>query len=176
MPVRISAWAIYDVFATRDKQHVFVGVVTDTQWRKFCDAFELHDLAADDSLAANSDRVAQREHLLPRIRELFAGCDKAALMERLEAIGLPFAPISRPEDLLEDPHMNAMERLLELTLPNGTPTRLPALLLNMNGHGFGVRKDLPREGQHSREILDEIGYTEEQIDALAADGILRIGE
>ena len=176
MPVRISAWAIYDVFATRDKQHVFVGVVTDTQWRKFCDAFELHDLAADDSLAANSDRVAQREHLLPRIRELFAGCDKAALMERLEAIGLPFAPISRPEDLLEDPHMNAMERLLELTLPNGTPTRLPALPLNMNGHGFGVRKDLPREGQHSREILDEIGYTEEQIDALAADGILRIGE
>ena len=176
MPVRISAWAIYDVFATRDKQHVFVGVVTDTQWRKFCDAFELHDLAADDSLAANSDRVAQREHLLPRIRKLFAGCDKAALMERLEAIGLPFAPISRPEDLLEDPHMNAMERLLELTLPNGTPTRLPALPLNMNGHGFGVRKDLPREGQHSREILDEIGYTEEQIDALAADGILRIGE
>ncbi len=175
MPVRVSAWAIYDVFTTRDKQHVFVGVVTDTQWRKFCKAFGLDDLAADASLAANSERVAQRERILPRVRELFASRDKTELMEQLESVGLPFAPISKPEDLLDDPHMNAMQRLLDLTLPDGKGIRLPALPLSMGGHGFGVRKDLPQEGQHSREVLTEAGCTEEEIEALAADGVLRLG-
>ena len=174
MPVRVSAWAIYDIFTTRDDQQLFVGVVTDTQWRKFCTAFELQELATDESLAANGDRVAQRERLLPRIRELFASCDKADLMQRLEAIDLPFAPIAKPEDLFDDPHMNTGQHLLDLTLPNGTRTRLPALPLNMSGRGFGARRDLPRKGQHSREILAEVGCTEEEIDTLAADGIVRV--
>ena len=53
MPTRVSAWAIYDVFETTDDSQIFVGVVTDSQWRLFCEAFGLTDLLADETLATN---------------------------------------------------------------------------------------------------------------------------
>ncbi|NDD75539.1 MAG: CoA transferase, partial [Gammaproteobacteria bacterium] len=105
MPVRISAWAIYDVFETADAQHVFVGIVSDGLWQKFCAAFELHDLAADESLKANNQRVAQREVLLPKVREILKGYTKAELVPILERTGLPFAPIGKPEEMFDDPHL-----------------------------------------------------------------------
>ena len=71
MPARVSAWAIYDVFDTKDDDKVFVGVVSDTQWKVFCQAFGLIDFAADESLAANNGRVAQRDKVKPRIEALF---------------------------------------------------------------------------------------------------------
>jgi hypothetical protein len=70
MPVRISAWAIYDVFETRDNDHVFVGIVSDGLWQKFCDNFYLAELGADPRYKANNDRVAAREVLLPQVRDL----------------------------------------------------------------------------------------------------------
>jgi len=174
MPVRVSAWAIYDIFDTADEDQVFVGVVSDTQWRAFCEAFGLRDLLADSSLDTNSGRVRERERLLPRIRELFASLDKDELMARLESIGLPFAPISRPQDLFDDPHLNASGGLLDLTLPDGRPARLPALPLQMSGHRFGLRRDLPREGQHSREVAREAGFLDEEIERLIESGAIRV--
>jgi len=173
MPVRVSAWAIYDIFDTADQDQVFVGVVSDTQWRAFCEAFGLRDLLADSSLDTNGGRVRERERLLPRIRELFASLDKNELMARLESIGLPFAPISRPQDLFDDPHLNASGGLLDLTLPDGRPARLPALPLQMSGHRFGLRRDLPREGEHSREVAREAGFLDEEIERLIVSGAIR---
>ena len=71
MPARISSWGIYDVFDTADQSQIFIAVVTDTQWRAFCDAFGLADLAADATLATNPQRVAARDRMLPRLREVF---------------------------------------------------------------------------------------------------------
>ncbi len=173
MPQRISAWAVYDIFTTRDKEQIFIGVVSDTQWEKFCRTFALEQLAADRSLDNNGDRVAQRERLLPIIRECFARYDKEELTAKLEKTGLPFAPIARPEELLEDPHMNTPGKLLPLRLPDGGTARLPALPLTIDDQGFPVRGDLPRPGQHSREYLEAAGYSSAQIDALCAQGILQ---
>lgn len=119
MPARISAWAVYDVFDVRDGEKVFVGVVSDTQWQKFCEAFELSDWLADESLSKNNERVARREELIPRLKTLFSTFEKAQLMEKLERVGLPFAPISKPEDLFEDEHLNANGGLLDVVLPDG---------------------------------------------------------
>ena len=71
MPARISSWGIYDVFDTADPSQIFIACVTDTQWRSFCEAFKLADLAADATLATNPQRVAARDRLLPRLREVF---------------------------------------------------------------------------------------------------------
>ncbi len=71
MPARISSWGIYDVFDTADQSQIFIAVVTDTQWRSFCEAFGLADLAADATLATNPQRVAARERMLPRLRDVF---------------------------------------------------------------------------------------------------------
>lgn len=173
MPARVSAWAIYDVFETRDRQQVFVGVVTDGQWQKFCSVFELPELAADETLKKNSGRVAERPRILPVISELFLGYDKLDLMEKLASVGLPFAPIVRPDELFEDPHLRTGDKLLELTLPDGRRTALPALPVHLNGDGFGVQRDPPQIGQHSQEVLLEAGFSEQQAEELRAAGVVR---
>lgn len=140
MPARTSAWAIYDVFETRDEP-IFVGVVTDALWRKFCALFALDDLWADESLRHNNHRVVQRARILPRIRDLFAGLTRAEIITRLEGSGLPFAPIERPEDLFDNPHLVA-GGLEPVVLPDGTETVLPILPIEMAGRRLGRPADL----------------------------------
>ncbi|MBW7930722.1 MAG: CoA transferase, partial [Gammaproteobacteria bacterium] len=119
MPVRVSAWAIYQVFDTADGEQVFVGVVSDKQWKLLCEAFALHELAADRSLDTNNDRVAHKERILPVIKETFLKYGKQELMAKLEKTGLPFAPIARPEQLFDDPHLAASGGLLPMTITDG---------------------------------------------------------
>ncbi len=166
MPSRLSAWAVYDVFDTRDGQ-VFVGAVTDTQWRILCDAFAFDELAADPDLGANRDRVLHRDRFIPRIREVFAEMSAADLMARCEELGLPFAPIVRPHELFDDPHLNQSDGLVDVTLDDGRATRIPALPIAMDGRRFGVRRDLPGAGAHTSEVLSELGLSDEEIDDLA---------
>ncbi|MBL4800285.1 MAG: CoA transferase, partial [Emcibacter sp.] len=163
MPVRISAWAIYDVFETGDGQQVFVGVVSDSQWIKFCRTFALDDWASNPDYVCNRDRVRHRDILMPKVRTLFQQFGKQELMEKLEHIGLPFAPIARPEDMASDPHLCSSGGLLSLNLPDGGTAELPALPLEMAGQKFGVRHDVPQIGQHTVEILEQMGYAPEAI-------------
>lgn len=141
MPVRISAWAIYDVFETRDEP-VFIGVVTDALWEKFCKLFSLDELWADESLRKNNERVRQRERILPKIRALIARFTRAEVIERLEGTGLPFAPIGKPEDMFDDPHLNASGALETVTLPDGRETRLPTLPIAFDGALVNRRANL----------------------------------
>jgi crotonobetainyl-CoA:carnitine CoA-transferase CaiB-like acyl-CoA transferase len=170
MPARVSAWAIYDVFETQDEEKVFVGVVSDPQWITFCEDFGLDDLLAEEHLRANNNRVAERDRIMPVVRERFSQMKKADLMARLESSGLPFAPIERPEDLLEDPHLNESGGLLDMTLPDGNSVRLPAMPFEMDGEKFGVRLNPPRSGEHTGEVLTGLGYSETEIESLVASG------
>ena len=176
MPARVSAWAIYQIFETKDDEQVFVGLVSDKQWFLFCEAFGLDELAADESLRSNNDRAAQKDRLVEAVQATFRNYTKAELMEKLEKVGLPFAPIGKPEELLEDPHLRENAGLLELSVTEGERAgetmRLPALPLAMNGERFGVHQDIPRPGEHTREVLAELGYSAEQVDALIAEGVL----
>jgi len=172
MSIRQSAWAVYDVFEASDGERVFAAVVSDTQWRKFCESFGFAEFLADESLAKNTERVRQRERTLPVIRERFKQFDKAGLMAKLEETGLPFAPIAKPEELFEDPHLNAAGGLVPVTLPDGRPTKLPALPIEMDGRRFGLRHDLPQIGADGRATLLACGLSEAEIDALVAQGVL----
>ena len=107
MPDRIRAWAVYDNFKTNDGELVFVGVVTDTQWKIFCEAFGLAEFLADPALKTNPQRVEARPRILPVVSAIFARMTKQELMDRCESLGLPFAPIAKPDDLFDDPHLNA---------------------------------------------------------------------
>lgn len=172
MSIRQSAWAVYDVFEASDGERVFAAVVSDTQWRKFCESFGFAEFLADESLAKNTERVRQRERTLPVIRERFKQFDKAGLMAKLEETGLPFAPIAKPEELFEDPHLNAAGGLVPVTLPDGRPTKLPALPIEMDGRRFGLRHNLPQIGADGRATLLACGLSEAEIEALVAQGVL----
>jgi crotonobetainyl-CoA:carnitine CoA-transferase CaiB-like acyl-CoA transferase len=139
----------------------------------FCEAFGLADFLADPALKTNPQRVEARARILPVVSDLFARMTKAELMEKCEQLGLPFAPIARPEDLFEDPHLNAGGGLTPVTLQNGTRTKVPALPIEMGGARFGTRLDIPAVGAHTREILEGLGYDGPAIDKLIEDGTVR---
>jgi len=175
MPGRISAWGVYDVFTVRGGAQIFLAVVSDTQWALFCGAFGFADLLADPRLARNNDRVRARDWLMPLLRERLADCSAADLAGVFERSGLPFAPITRPEELLDDPHLNSTGGLAPITLPDGRSARTPLLPLTLDGHRLGVRHDPPRIGEHSAALLAELGYDAGEIAALVAAGVLRQG-
>ncbi|WP_253183236.1 CaiB/BaiF CoA transferase family protein [Sphingobium phenoxybenzoativorans] len=161
MPVRISAWAIYDVFETlRDDEQLFVGVVSDSQWRQFCDAFALQDLGENPDYALNNQRVLARDIILPQVRALFRAIPRETLIAKLDGLGLPFAPIARPDELFDDPHLTASGGLMDVTLPGGEATRLPGLPIELDGQRMGLRHDIPLAGQHADAILYEIDHSD----------------
>jgi len=168
MPARISAWAIYDVFETRDEP-VFIGVVSDVLWEKFCALFELHELWADESLRSNNQRVLARDRILPQVRQLIASMTRDEIVAKLEGTGLPFAPIARPEDMFDDPQL-AEGGLEPVVLDTGEPTRLPTIPLQMGGLRPGAPVTLPTPGADSRAVLAALGYPSERIDTLVAQG------
>jgi crotonobetainyl-CoA:carnitine CoA-transferase CaiB-like acyl-CoA transferase len=172
MPGRISAWGIYDVFTVKHGEQIFLAVVSDTQWAIFCEAFGFADLKADPRLATNNDRVQSRDWMLPALRARLAVHSAAELTALFERHGLPFAPITRPEELFDDPHLNAIGGLAPLRLEDGRETRVPLLPITLGGQRPALRLQPPRLGEHTEELLAEIGYTREQIAALAADHVI----
>ena len=160
MPVRVPAWAIYDVFETaRPGEQLFVGVVSDSQWVVFCDAFNLTELSKAPELADNNQRVLSRDVILPQVSMLFASMTREALVEKLESLGLPFAPIARPDELFDDPHLVQSDGLIEVTLPDGNKTRLPGLPIEIDGARMGLRRDIPTVDQDIEIVLAELGET-----------------
>ncbi len=166
-----------------DAAEVTVGAVTETQWRGFCQEFGLEDLLNDPELAGMRRLAAGRPRILPRVAEVFRALPKAELMARCEALGLPFAPIARPGELFDDPHLLASGGLLPVDLsgaeaaPGGSPARtdvgLPGLPVSLPGSGRpGLRRQPPRVGEHGAEIAREAGLSEADLATLLADGTL----
>ncbi|UYO95629.1 CoA transferase [Pollutimonas sp. M17] len=174
MPERISAWALYDVFTVKDGEQIFLAAVSDAQWGVFCRALGFTDLLSRPELATNNDRVRVRPALLEELRGRLAGYSAADLSAIFEKNGLPFAPIVKPEELFDDPHLKATGGLADIRLTDGEragSTAQAALLpLSMSGERLGVRLNPPALGQHTSELLAQLGYSEEQAGRLAAQG------
>ena len=169
MPARVSSWAIYQLFDTKDGEQVFVGVVSDGQWKILCEAFGLEHLLEDPDLAENRDRVIHKDRFLPQIIAKFKSLTKAELMEKIENLGLPFAPIGKPEEMFDDPHLNAGGGLLDMEMEDGERCKLPALPISLDGERLGLHLDPPKAGEHTEEILSELGL---DIAALKKSGVI----
>jgi crotonobetainyl-CoA:carnitine CoA-transferase CaiB-like acyl-CoA transferase len=172
MPSRVSAWAIYDVFSCADEEQIFLGVVSDSQWKSFCKVFGFDAFGNDPQLASNNQRVAARKLILPQVRECLAGMSKVQVMALCEKAGLPFSPIQRPQDMFDDKHLNESGGMAQVTLPDGQSVKVPMLPFEMDGQRFGTRLNVPALGSHSDELLVELGYTDADIGALHSAGVI----
>ena len=173
MSVKRPAWGVYDIFQTAGDGRLFVGVVTDTQWQLFCSDFKLAELSADPRLKTNSQRVKERGWLIPRLGEVFAAFSQEELAKKLETIGLPFAPIAKPWDLLDDPHLRASGGLLETLIDNKT-IHVPALPIALDGERLTKRADPPRVGEHSRDLLVQLGFSDKEIDGFVRRSVVKL--
>jgi crotonobetainyl-CoA:carnitine CoA-transferase CaiB-like acyl-CoA transferase len=154
--VKESPWPVYDLFDTRDGEKIFVSIVGEEHWDGFCRAFGREAWLDDPRLATSQGRVDNRSWIIPEIAAIIAQHDMAQLCPILERLGLPFAPVNKPGDLFDDPHLNASEGLLELTLNDGRKVKTPALPFTFNGQRLKKRRDPPAVGQHTQEVLAEL--------------------
>ncbi|MCG5075140.1 CaiB/BaiF CoA transferase family protein [Paraburkholderia tagetis] len=157
MPARVSAWSVYDVFTLAGNEQLFIGAVSDKQFITLCDVLGRPDIAAEPRFANNALRVAVRPELLEVLGAVLKDHRADELAPKLEAAGIPYAPIARPEQLLDDPHLKASGGLAPMVTEDGTTTDVVLLPLTMGGRRPGVRQALARIGEHTQEILSRLG-------------------
>lgn len=168
MPNRISAWAVYDVFTVKNGEQIFLSVVSDKQWAVFCEVLGFVDLKVHPAYQSNNDRVRERVNLMPELRTRLEKYTAAELADLFEKNGLPYAPIKRPQDLMDDPHLLQSGGLAPITLPNGQQTNTVLFPFAMDGQRLGVRHNPPKLGEHSKQLLTSLGYSDGQADKLGA--------
>ena len=178
MPSRISAWGIYDVFEVAQAEKIFLAVVSDTQWKIFCDIFNWPDLFQNTSYATNNQRVQSRATLIPLIKARLQSYSAQRISQLFADHGLPYAAITRPEQLFDDPHLNATGGLAKIIISDGLKAgqevTTPLLPITMDGKRLPIRFNPPKTGEHSNTILAELGYSFEEIQELLAKQTIRI--
>jgi len=170
MPDRISPWALYDVFTVKNEEQIFLATVSDAQWFIFCEAFGFSDLKVDPLLATNNDRVRMRPTMMPDLRTRLAAYTVTEIAQIFESKGLPFAPITRPEELYDDEHLIASGGLADILLPDGDragqKTQTALFPFTMAGQRMGVRLNPPTKGEHTDAVLQDIGVAAAEITSL----------
>jgi crotonobetainyl-CoA:carnitine CoA-transferase CaiB-like acyl-CoA transferase len=176
MPARDNPWAVYDVFTVKGGEQIFLAAVSDAQWQTFCDALGFADLKAEPALATNNERIAHRPRLLKTIGERIAHRSADELAQTMEKAGLPFAPIRRPEDLYDDEHLQATGGLADMRLSDGPragETVKTALFpITLEGHRLGVRLSPPRLGEHTTELLEQLGYGHAEMEGMRSRNVV----
>jgi crotonobetainyl-CoA:carnitine CoA-transferase CaiB-like acyl-CoA transferase len=172
MPARISPWAVYRLFETRDRQQIFLGITSDKHWEGFCKTFDRPDLLADESLATNNQRVTAQDRLHHELEAFLGRLTLEEIITGCETAGIPFSPIARPEDLFEDPQLNEGNSLVTVRLEDGRQAKFPRLPMAFDGQRFDLRLEAPGLGEHTQRLLEELGYSPSQVQALHDTGIV----
>jgi crotonobetainyl-CoA:carnitine CoA-transferase CaiB-like acyl-CoA transferase len=174
MPDRGRAWSIYDLFRTADGEQVFIGVTSEKHWQGMCKTFGFPDWSADPRLASNQGRIEQREWFLPELQIRLGRKTKAELMAIAEKAGIPFAPVARPQDLFDDPHLNQSGSLAATQLPGGGMTKLPKIPLRMENEPFELRKNPPAVGEGSLSLYRAAEFSEPELRNLLNKGVIAL--
>ncbi|MGY8937254.1 MAG: CaiB/BaiF CoA transferase family protein [Alphaproteobacteria bacterium] len=172
MPDRRGAWAVYETFETADNERIFIGITSDNHWRRFCEQFNRQDLLEDPTLKTNEDRVLARDRTLPIVADIVKKQSIAEMSRIAEDIEIPFSPVAKPKDLYDDPQLNANGRMLTVNLNDEVTSKVPRLPVEIGDHDFGLRLQPPKVGEHSREILADMGLSDDEITKLAAQSVV----
>ena len=157
MPERDFSWPIYDIFTDVHGEQIFIGAVTEGQWNTVCSLLGLENLLSDPRLATRMDQINARSWTLPLIAERIAGLDAKVLAPQFEAKGIPFAPIAKPSDMYEDPHVMRPGGIAVSHCADGSSFRAPSLPFEVDGKMLTGGGDVPAPGQDTAGVLADLG-------------------
>jgi formyl-CoA transferase len=155
-PSRVSAWSVYDTFEVAQGEQLFIGAVSDKQFQTLCDVIHRPDLADDPALATNAQRVAVRPSLVAKLADSVRHFEIEDLCQKLEKAGLPYAKVVRPDQLLQDEHLLRSGGLVPIQTDTDEVANAVLLPLTMGGRRPGVRRPLPKIGEHTDEVMNAL--------------------
>jgi crotonobetainyl-CoA:carnitine CoA-transferase CaiB-like acyl-CoA transferase len=172
MPARESVWSVYRVFESQDFEQVFVGITSDKHWARFCEVFDRTDLLQNEKLATNNGRIDEQAWLMPNLESMFKKYSKNEIIEKCDLAEIPFSPIARPEDLFEDIQLNQGNSLWLTKMAGGLEAKLPKLPLEIQDTPLALRMNPPEIGEHTQEILKNLGFSDLEIQQLQTEKIV----
>ena len=158
------------VYRARDG-HLNLAVGSEVMWRRFCEAIEHPELAADPRFASNQARIDNRPALNAVIEAIFAGASTAEWVERLNAAGVACGPIYDVGQVFADPQVAELRLVREVRHPVHGPVRVLGLPVSLHRTPAKVTAPSPLPGQHTREVLGTAGYAAAAIERLLAEGV-----
>ena len=156
MPERSFSWPVYDIFETADGRQLFIGAITSGHWTSLCDILDLKDLRDAPDLASAMDRINARDRTLPLFTEAVARQEASRLAAALTASDIPFAPVQRPVEMYDDPHVNRPGGLVTTRQPDGGSYRAPGLPLEVDGLPVVVENTLSPAGADTKQVMDAL--------------------
>jgi crotonobetainyl-CoA:carnitine CoA-transferase CaiB-like acyl-CoA transferase len=172
MPARLSPWSIYRIFTTADQQQVFIGIISEKHWKRFCDVFQRQDWLNDVRLQTNNQRVEAKEWFQPEVEKMIAAYTLQEVLQKCDQAEITYAPIAKTEDLFTDEHLNKSGALLDVQLTNGLHARLPKTPIGYEDTNITLRLQPPRVGEHTEEVLTDLGFTLTEINQLKTNNII----
>ncbi|MDP9283149.1 MAG: CoA transferase [Chloroflexota bacterium] len=159
----------YQTFRASDG-HVNVGVANNALFERFCRALDLEELLEDERFTDNPKRVAHRREIVPVIERRVRTLTKAEVVRRLREANVPVGPINALDEVFADPVVRHLGLIAEVDHPTAGRVRAPGIPVRLSGTPPSVRRHPPELGEHTDEILRELGYAKEDIAALRRDG------
>lgn len=163
--------APYQRLATRDG-HLVVGANNQRLWLALCDALNRPDLATDERFASNADRMRHRAELTAELEAVLRQRDTAEWIDLLVTAGVPAGPINNYQQACADPHTLAREMVVTMTHPVEGEIRGLGIPIKMSETPGQIRRPAPLLGQHTDDVLTELGFTAEETSELRANGVV----
>ena len=161
----------YQAFACADGRYITLGTGNDRLFRRFAEVAGV-DLADDPRFRSNPDRIRHRADLLPLLDAVFRTRPAAVWLEALRAAGVPCGPISTVDEIVVDPQVRAREMLVEIDHPSAGRITVPGLPVKCSATPGSIRRPPPRLGEHTVEVLGELGIPAGAIPRLRREGVI----